>query len=117
MFAFLFFFLSTIFRTFNALYILKLVVNRLTPRGDLDRISLNNINTISSRWVLREKKIITYRELSALSPNSPTDMIRILWQTIGRITKEIFGVKGLKTSPHFWKGEAYRLMNKDNCLC
>lgn len=65
---------------------------------------------------MREKKNIMYRGLSAVSPNSPTDMSRILWQTIGRITKEIFGVKGLKTSPHFWKGKAYRLMNKPRII-
>ena len=67
MFAFLFFFLSTIFRTFNALYILKLVVNRLTPRGDLDRISPNNINTISSRWMMREEKNITKGIISSVT--------------------------------------------------
>ena len=67
MFAFLFFFLSTIFRTFNALYILKLVVNRLTPRGDLDRISPNNINTISSRWMMREEKNVTKGIISSVT--------------------------------------------------
>ena len=67
MFAFLFFFLSTIFRTFNASYILKLVVNRLTPRGDLDRISPNNINTISSRWVGREKNNIAKGIISCIT--------------------------------------------------
>ena len=67
MFAFLFFFLSTIFRTFNALYILKLVANRLTPRGDLDRISPNNINTISSRWMMREEKNVTKGIISSVT--------------------------------------------------
>ena len=33
-------------------------------------------------------------------PNSPTNIIRIVWQTVRRITNEILGVEGLEAT-HF----------------
>ena len=60
-----------------------------------DRISPYNINTESSRQVRRIKKktqlenykLIQYQILQI-------EIMNILWQTIGRITNEILGVKG-----------------------
>ena len=64
--------------------------------SDQDRISPYNINTISSRQVMRKKEkyqlgdyqLIQYQILQ-------TNIIRIGWQTVRRITNEILGVKGL----------------------
>ena len=64
--------------------------------SDQDRISPYNINTESSRQVRRIKKktqlenykLIQYQILQI-------EIISILWQTVGRITNEILGVKGL----------------------
>ena len=64
--------------------------------SDQDRISPYNINTESSRQVRRIKKktqlenykLIQYQILQI-------EIMSILWQTIGRITNEILGVKGL----------------------
>ena len=41
----------------NILSVLRKVFHLLTPEGDQDRISHNNINTIPSRQVLRIKKV------------------------------------------------------------
>ena len=61
--------------------------------SDQDRISPHDINTISSIWVMRIKKNIDkgiqYQILK-------TDIIKTVWQTVGRVSKEILGVKGLK---------------------
>ena len=61
---------------------------------DQDRISPHNINTISSRQVMRKKKyqlgdyfLIQYQILQ-------TNIARIIHQTVGRIANEILGVKG-----------------------
>ena len=63
--------------------------------SDCDRISLYNINTISSRQVmilmnyqLRDYKLIQYIILQ-------TNITRTVWQTARRISDEILGVKGL----------------------
>ena len=64
--------------------------------SDQDRISPYNINTESSRQVRRIKKktrlgnygLIQYQILQI-------EIISILWQTVGRISNEILGVKGL----------------------
>ena len=63
--------------------------------SDQDRISPYNINTESSRQVRRIKKktqlenykLIQYQILQI-------EIMNILWQTIGRITNEVLGVKG-----------------------
>ena len=61
--------------------------------SDQDRISPHDINTILSIWVMRIKKNIDkgiqYQILK-------TDIIKTVWQTVGRVSKEILGVKGLK---------------------
>ena len=61
--------------------------------SDQDRISPHDINTISSILVMRIKKNIDegiqYQILQ-------TDIIKTVWQTVGRVSKEILGVKGLK---------------------
>ena len=71
--------------------------NPLTPMGDQDRISPYNINALSIRQVMRIKRnkiclrifwLIQYQILR-------TSIIRIVWQTVRRITDEILGIKGL----------------------
>ena len=60
-----------------------------------DRISPYNINTISSRQVMRKKEkyqlgdyfLIQYQILQ-------TNIVRIIYQTVGRIANEILRVKG-----------------------
>ena len=61
--------------------------------GDQERVSLYNINTISSRQVMRIKKnnnqLIQYQIIQ-------TDITRTIWQTVSRIANKNLGVKGLK---------------------
>ena len=47
------------------------LLNPLTPMSDQDRISPYNINTISSRQVMRIKKILIRELLFDPTPNSP----------------------------------------------
>ena len=69
----------------------------LTPMSDQDGISTFGIDGISRRPVTRIKQkyqlgdyyLIWYQIL-------PTDIIRIVWETVRRITYEILRVKGLK---------------------
>ena len=62
---------------------------------DQDRISPYNICTISSRQVMRLKKI-SVRGLYLVQYQIPqTNVTRTVWQTVRRITNEILGVKGL----------------------
>ena len=67
--------------------------------SDQDRISPNNISTISvqyqqtsdenkEKYKLREYKMIQYQILQ-------TNITRTIWLTVRRITDEILGVKGL----------------------
>ena len=71
-------------------------LNPLTPMSDQDRISPYNINTESSRQVRRIKKktqlgnygLIQYQILQI-------KILSISWQTVGRISNEVMGVKGL----------------------
>ena len=71
--------------------------NSLTLMSDQDRISPYNINAISSRPVIRTTKkhwlkdclLIQYHILQ-------TNVMRIVRQTVRRITNEIVGVKGLR---------------------
>ena len=60
--------------------------NPLTLISDKDKISPFNINTISTRQVMRKKIICTC-------------IVRNVWQTIRMINREILGVKGLKIIP------------------
>ena len=64
-----------------------ITINPLTLISDQDRISLYDINTISSKQVMRIK--IQYQILK-------TNFAKTVWQTVRRITNEILGVKGLK---------------------
>ena len=69
--------------------------------SDQDRISPYNINTISSRQVMRKKnqledyKLIQYQILQ-------TNITRTVWQTVRRITHEILGVKELTEVFNIW---------------
>ena len=65
--------------------------------SDQDRISPDNVRTESSRKVRRirkktklvDYKLIQYQILCI-------EIIRILWQTVGRIANEILGMKELR---------------------
>ena len=64
--------------------------------SDSHRISPYNINTISSIQVTRIKKNISVKGLLVdPTSNSPKKIVRILWQTVGRITNKILGVEEL----------------------
>ena len=63
--------------------------NPLTLISGKDKISPFNINTISTRQVMRKKIICTY-------------IVRNVGQTIRMINREILGVKGLKIIPKDW---------------
>ena len=62
---------------------------------DQDRISPYNINTISSRQVMRIGKILIgdYYLIHYQIPQ--TNFRSTIWQTVRRIVNEILGVKGL----------------------
>ena len=65
--------------------------------SDYGRISPYYIYTMSCRQVMRIKKISIIGLLIDLIPNSPHyNIMRIVWQTVRRITNEILGVKGFK---------------------
>ena len=71
-------------------------LNPLTPESDHDRISPYYIYTISCRQVMRIKKNTNYENLLIDPvPNFPTNKMKIIWQTVRRITTPILGVKGL----------------------
>ena len=60
--------------------------------SDKDRISPYNINTTSRRQVMRIEKNISIRGLLVdLILNYPNSFISTVWQTAGRIIKEILG--------------------------
>ena len=64
---------------------------------DQNRFSHCNINTISSRQVMRIEKNINYGIISWSNTDFPTLISwRIVLQTVRRITNEILGVNGLK---------------------
>ena len=76
----------------------------LTPMSDQDRISPYNINTISSRQVMRIKKnisqeIIMMIQLIQLIQDQilQTNITRNVWETVRRITDEILVVKGFNS--------------------
>ena len=70
-------------------------INPLTPISDQNRISLYNINTISSRQVMRTKKNNQWDHLLIQYQILLNNITWILWQTVRRINNEILGVKGL----------------------
>ena len=60
-----------------------------------DRISPYNIDTISSKQVMRIKKIYQLQDYKLIQYQIlQTNIIRTEWQTERRITHEILGVKG-----------------------
>ena len=64
--------------------------------SDQDRISPNNIHTISIRQVMKIKKIsIRELEIDPIPEILQTKIARTLLKTVKRITDEIQGVKGL----------------------
>ena len=68
-------------------------LNPLTPMSDQEIISTNSINMISSRQVMgKEKKLGDYWSIynQILQP----DIIRIVWQTVRRITQRSWEQKG-----------------------
>ena len=70
-------------------------VNPLTPMSNQDRISPYNINTESSRLVRRIKMKTQLGDYKSIQYQIPQiEIISIVWQTVGRITIKILGVKG-----------------------
>ena len=66
--------------------------------SDQDIISPNNINTISSRQVMRIKKNIDWGIINwSKTKFSELTLEKTVWQAGRRITDEILGVKGLMT--------------------
>ena len=72
---------------------------------DQDRISPYNINTISSRQVMRIGKILIedYHLIHYQIPQ--TSFRSTIWQTVRRIVNEILGVKGLTVKVKGSNGE------------
>ena len=71
-------------------------LNPLTLMSDQDRISPYNINTISTRQVMRIhiKKNISFRIFWLIQYQIlRTSIMRIAWQTVRSITNEIIGIK------------------------
>ena len=63
--------------------------------SDQDRISPHNLNIISSRPVMRIKKISIKGLLVDSMINSSNCITRTVWQTVRRITNEMMGLKRL----------------------
>ena len=80
-------------------------VNPLTPMSDEDRISPYNINTISSRHVMRIRKILIRDYYLIHHQISQTNFRSTIWQTVRRIVNEILGVKGLTVKVKGSKGK------------
>ena len=74
-------------------------LNPLTPMSDQDIISPYNIKETSDenkeKYQLGDYKLIQYQILQ-------TDITRTVWETVRRITNEIFGVKGLIEQGHIY---------------
>ena len=74
--------------------------------SDQDRISPYNINTISSKQVMRIKKILIRELLIDPKPILQTNITRTIWQTVKRITNEILVVERLTP----WNDEHVQLL-------
>ena len=82
----------------------QVLLNPLTPMSDQDRISPYNIHTISSRQVMRIKKIYELQDYKLIQYQIlQHNITRTVWQTVRRITNEILRVKGLIWSYHILK--------------
>ena len=74
--------------------VLRSQVNPLTPMSDEDRISPYNINTISSRQMVRIKKYINLGIISRSNTKfSELTSKQIVWLTVKRITNLIWELK------------------------
>ena len=86
--------------------------NHLTFMNDQDRISLYNINTISSRQIMRIKKKYQLWDYKLIQyPILQANITRTVRQKVRRITDEILGVKGLIVL--LWEPDS--LLNIDTC--
>ena len=66
--------------------------------SDQDRISPYNINIISSRLVMRLKKLYQLGDYELIQYQIlQTNITITVWETVRRITNEILGVKGLRS--------------------
>ena len=74
--------------------------------SDQDIISPYNINTISSKQVMRIKKILIRGLLIDPIPILQTNITRTIWQTVKRITNEILVVERLTP----WNDEHVQLL-------
>ena len=74
--------------------------------SDQDIISPYNINTISSKQVMRIKKILIRELLIDPIPILQTNITRTIWQTVKRITNEILVVERLTP----WNDEHVQLL-------
>ena len=80
--------------------------------SDQDGISLYNINTISSRQIMRIKKNINLGDYKLIQyPILQANITRTVRQKVRRITDEILGVKGLIVL--LWEPDS--LLNIDTC--
>ena len=98
---------------------IKHTVSLSTLISDQDRIPPHNIDTISSRQVIRREKNINYEIISWSNTKfSKACIIRMVLQTVRRITYKILGIIELKSTVsssklafHFmsssWKGRRY----------
>ena len=66
--------------------------------SDQDRISPHNINSLSNRLLTRRKKNINWGLIQQQILR--TNIIRIVWKTVKRITEEIMGVNGFTFHGH-----------------
>ena len=66
--------------------------------SDQDRISSHNINSLSNRLLTRRKKNINWGLIQQQILR--TNIIRIVWKTVKRITEEIMGVNGFTFHGH-----------------
>ena len=71
-------------------------INPLAPKNDQDLISPYNINTKSSRQLMKTKQNINQWIISRMIQYQVlrTNVIKILWHTVRIIIYEILGVKG-----------------------
>ena len=86
----------------------------LTPVSDQNKISPYYICTKSSRQVMRIKKNINWGVTNWFDTKFFKLTMRIVWQTVRRITNEILGVKGLSRTTiksMVWLG-GYQLCSK-----
>ena len=78
---------------------IKHTVSLSTLISNQDRIPPHNIDTVSSRQVMRREKNINYEIISWSNTKfSKACIIRIVWQTVRRITYKILGIIEFKST-------------------